>query len=142
MTESYQAESALNSIVPGSELAACVLRGAEAWTSVQCELAFGIGVLWTDWLKRQREAIDASARSLQQMSECRNPADFAQIQLQWIADATRRGASDIGALACDAMALTWWGAAVDRAHGPSSPVRRMERAKSGDGAPVQRAAAE
>jgi hypothetical protein len=142
MTESYRTEGALSGIVPGDTVANCVLREAEAWTSAQCELVSGIGVVWTDWLKRQREAIDASARSLQQMFECRNPADFAQIQQQWIADAARRGASDISALACDAMALTWWAAAVDRVRGPSSPVRGTGRAKSCDDAPVQRAAAE
>ncbi len=119
-----------------------MLREAEAWTRAQCELASGIGVIWTDWLKRQREAIDASARSLQQMFECRNPADFAQIQQQWIADAARRGAADISALACDAMTLTWWAAAVDGARRPSSLAHSTERAKSRDDAPVQRVAAE
>ncbi len=61
----------------------------------------GMGAIWADWLQRQREAIDASARSFQQMFECRNPADFAQIQQQRLAEAARRGACDMSALACD-----------------------------------------
>ena len=142
MIDSGRTESALSGLVPGGALTTSALREAEAWTRAQCELASGIGVIWTDWFKRQREAIDTSARSLQQMFECRNPAEFAQIQQQWIADAAQRGASDISALACDTMALTWWAAAVDRQRRPSALVHGAERAKSGDDAPVQRVAAE
>src|SRR5207244_11782097 len=61
-------------------VAAVLLRQMEAWTNAQSELLSGMAALWTDWMKRQREAIEATAQSLQQMFECRNLADLAQIQ--------------------------------------------------------------
>ena len=144
MTEFNRTENTISDVAPGDAVAAGVLRGAEAWTGAQCELLSGMGAIWTDWLRRQQEAIDASARSLQQMFECRSPADFAQTQQQWFTDAARRGASDISALASESMALTWRVVGADRLGlgGQSSPVRGTGRAKSGDEAPLQRAAAE
>src|SRR5882672_6884897 len=121
-------------IAPGGAVAAGMLHRAEAWTSAQCELLSGMEAIWSDWLRRQQEAIDASARSLQQMFECRSPADFVQTQQQWLADATRRGASDISTLASESMALTWRVVGADRLglHGQSPLVRGTGRAKSGD----------
>jgi len=63
-------------MAPGGAVAAGFLREAEAWTGAQCELLSAMGAIWTDWLRRQHEAIDASARSLQQMLECRNLPTF------------------------------------------------------------------
>jgi len=142
--ETSRTESTGSGTAPGGAIAAGALREAETWASAQCELLSGIGTIWTDWLRRQQEALDASARSLQQMCECRNPADFAQLQQEWLAGATRRSASDISALACDSMALTWRVVGADRPgwRGQSSPVRGTTRAKSGDAAPLQREAAE
>lgn len=142
MTEFDRTENLLSGMAPGGAVAASMLRGAEAWTSAQCELVSGLGAIWTDWLRRRCEAIDASARSLQQMLECRNPADFAQIQQHWLADAARREASDIGALACDVAALSWRAAGADRnvPRRQAAPVRATERSKSGE--ELQRAAAE
>src|SRR5260370_30622084 len=114
MTEFNRTENTISDVAPGDAVAAGVLRGAEAWTGAQCELLSGMGAIWTDWLRRQQEAIDASARSLQQMFECRNPADLAQIQQEWLAGTARRSASDISALASDSMALTWRVVRADR----------------------------
>jgi len=77
-------------------------------------------------------------------SECRNLADIAQLQQQWLADTARRSASDLGSMARDSLALTCRVAARDRlgARSQPSPIRNGARAKSGDEAPVQRAAAE
>jgi hypothetical protein len=132
-------DSTIGGIAPGGAVAAVVLREAEAWTGVQCELLSGMGAIWTDWLRRQQEAIDASARSLQQMLECRNPADFAQRQQQWLADAARRGAADFTTLASESMALTWRAVGADRLGGRGQ-VRGAGRAKAGDEVPLQRAA--
>jgi len=141
-TESTLTESATTGMSPGGAVATGVLREAEAWTSAQCELGSGMGAIWADWLRRQQEAIDATTRSFQQMFECRNPADFALIQQQWLADAARRGASDISALACDSIALTCRVAGTDRhgARSHSPPVRGAGRTKAGE-EPSQRAAA-
>ena len=144
MTEFNRTESIGSGAAPGGAVAAGILREAEAWAGAQCELLSGMGAIWTDWLRRQREAVDASNRSLQQMLECRNPADIPQIQQEWLAGAARRGAADISTLMGESMALTWRVAGADRFvwRGQSSPVRGTARPKSGDDAPVQRAAAE
>src|SRR5882762_1391790 len=143
MTELNRGAS-MSGIAPGGAVAAGILLEAETWASALCEFVAGMGTSWSDWLRRQEEAIDASARSLQQMFECRNPADFVQTQQQWLADATRRGASDISTLASESMALTWRVVGADRLglHGQSPLVRGTGRARSGDEAPAQRAAAE
>ena len=144
MTEFNRTESSASGVAPAGAVAAEVLREAEAWTSAQCELLSGMGAIWTDWLRRQREAIDASAQSVQQMFECRNPADLAQIQQEWLAGTAKRSVSDISALACDSMALGWRVVGADRlgSGGKSSTPRSTERAKSADEVPLQRAAAE
>ena len=143
MTEFNRTESSTSGVAPAGAVAAGVLREAEAWTSAQCELLSGMGAIWTDWLRRQQEAIDASARSVQQMFECRNAADLAQIQQEWLAGTAKRSVSDISALACDSMALGWRVVGTDRLDSPgkSALARSTERAKSADEVP-QRAAAE
>jgi Phasin protein len=144
MTELNRSEGLASGIAPGGAVTAGVLREAEAWSSAQCELLSGMGALWAEWMKRQREAIDASARSLQQMSECRNFADLVHLQQQWFAEAARRGASDISSWASDAVALTCRVAGAERAgtRGLVSAARGRASAKSGEEAPLQRAAAE
>jgi hypothetical protein len=141
MTELNRTDRTIGGVAPGGAVAAVVLREAEAWAGAQCEILSGIGAIWADWLRRQQEAIDASARSLQQMFECRNPADFAQRQQQWLADATRRGAADLNSLASESMALTWRAVGADRLGGHSQ-VRGAGRAKAGDEMSLQREAAE
>lgn len=86
MNETNRAETSTAAIGPGRGLAAGMLREIESWSSAQCELLSGIGTIWSDWLRRQREAIDASSRTLQQMYECRNVADLMRLQQQWLAD--------------------------------------------------------
>ncbi len=145
MTELNRSEGGASGAPPGGAIAAGVLREAEAWTSVQCELFSGMGTLWADWIKRQREAIDLSARSLQRMYECRNFAELMQLQQQWFADAARRGASDLSSWASDAMALTCRVAGAERsaARSQASTLRGARApAKAGEDAPLQRAAAE
>ena len=144
MSELNRSEGVGIGQLPGGAVAASVLRETELWTNTQCELLSGIGALWTQWMGRQREAIDASARSLQHMYECRNLVDLVQLQQQWFADTARRSASDIGTWASDATALTCRIAGAERAGlRGSSPARRSgEPVSPAEGAPLQRAAAE
>jgi hypothetical protein len=143
-TENMRTESAVSSVAPGGAIATGILHEAEAWTSAQCELLSAIGTIWADWLNRQREAFDAGARSFQQIVESRNLAEIAHIQQQWLADTARRGASDLSSLARDSVALTWRVAGADSLgrRSQSPPTRGATRVRSGDEAPVQRAAAE
>jgi hypothetical protein len=143
-SESLRADLGMSSVAPGGAVATGILQEAEIWTSAHCELLSGIATIWTDLLDRQREAIDASARSLQQMAECRDLADMAQLQQQWLADTARRSASDLSSLARDSLALTCRVAAGDRlgARSQPSPASGGARVKAGGEASAQRAAAE
>ena len=99
--------------------------------------------MWVGWMQRRREAMDASARSLTQICECRDLGDIIQIQQQWFADAVRRTTSDVSAFTNDAAALTWWVARVapagDDTHQPASQPRRHGAEHD---APLHREAAE
>src|SRR5437016_5442493 len=105
MAEFNKTEGVSSGSQPGDVVAAVMLRQMEAWTNAQGEILSGMEALWTDWMKRQREAIEATAQSLQQMFECRNLADLAQIQQRWLADTVHRTTSDISTLAGNATAL-------------------------------------
>lgn len=130
-------------MAPGSAVAVGVLREAEIWTSAQCELLSGMGARWADWMTRQCEAIDASSRALLQMYECRTLADLAELQRRWFADAARRGASDFGAWASDAVAVTRRTADEDPAASVLSVSGRPRAAaKLGEETSAPRAAAE
>ena len=126
---------------PGTAVAAAVLREAEAWARTQSELLSGVEAIWSGWLKRQGEAIDAGARSLRQMFDCRNPAELVQLQQQWVAETMCRAASDIGNLARDATAMTQRAASADR-FASSLRDQLAGQSQASEGAAVQRAAAE
>ena len=130
---------------PGTAVAAAVLREAEAWARTQSELLSGVEAIWAGWLKRQGEAIDAGARSLRQMFDCRNPAELVQLQQQWVADTMCSAVSGIGDLARDATAMTQRAAGADR-FAPSLREQfadnRSPAAQPDEAAAMQRAAAE
>ena len=130
--------------LPGTAVAAAVLREAEAWARTQSELLLEAEAIWAGWLKRQGEAIDAGTRSLRQMLDCRNPAELVQLQQQWVADAMCRAASDIGNLAGDASAMARRAAGADSPAGPlrDQPTPNRAPAAPPTEAAAQRAAAE
>jgi hypothetical protein len=64
MSELNRGEGPRAGVALGGPMAAAVLHEVELWTSAHCELASGMGAPWADWARRQREAIDVSARSL------------------------------------------------------------------------------
>jgi hypothetical protein len=144
MNEFNRTGLAQNWLAPGAAVAAAMLREAEGWARAQGELVSGIEVAWTQWMRRQGEAIEANTQSLQRLYDCRNPADLAQIQQQWVTDAMRRTASDIASFANDALAATRRaGAERFAAATDSRPARGTEPAASNERGPVQqRAAAE
>jgi len=134
-------ETAVGGSMPLAAIASAAFRETEAWAGTQRELVCGIGMIWEDWLKRRREAIDTSIRSLQQMLECRSLGDLAQIHQQWLTDTARRGVSDAGALISETMALPWT-VTIARTGDPSPLTHGLERTPPTANEPGQRAAAE
>jgi len=137
-------QTAANWPAPGSAVATAMLHEAESWVGAQGELFSAIEAIWADWMKRQSAALDANSRSLQQMFECRNPADLMQLQQQWVAEAVRRIASDIGSLASDTLAMTRrvGGARPGPGERSQMPRHSVEPARADEAIAPQRAAAE
>ncbi|HET9848697.1 MAG TPA: phasin family protein [Candidatus Dormibacteraeota bacterium] len=106
-----------------SAVSAAVLRQAETWSKAQCELLSGIGQMWGRVLQWQREAVEASGRSLTQIAEARDVGNIMQVQQQWFEGAVRRTTSNWSELANDAATLTWRVTRVDhKADHPQSPA--------------------
>jgi hypothetical protein len=88
-------------------MASAWLRDAQAWTGLQCKLLSGVEALWAECVRRQTEAIAASARTMQGLVDGRNVVvEVAQIQRDWLASAARRTADTLGRWAGDSAAWT------------------------------------
>jgi hypothetical protein len=95
--------------------ASTAFKQAETLTRAQCELLSGIEAISRRLMQWQREAIDASARSLSDIAESRDLGNVLQIQQQWIAGAAQRTASNWSELMNEAATLTWRVTRIDRA---------------------------
>jgi hypothetical protein len=62
--------------------------------------------MMTDWLRRQREAIDTSSRSMQRICASRNIIDLVQAQHEWVSDCLQLTACEIRAVGNEAAAMT------------------------------------
>src|SRR5438046_338511 len=96
----------------GGAAAAAWLRDAQAWTGLQCELLSGIEALWTECARRQSEAIEASARTMQSLLDGRHYVEIGQLQRDWLASAARRTADAAGRWAADGAVQTREASAV------------------------------
>lgn len=85
----------------GGALAAALLRDAETWTGLQCELLTGVEALWAEWARRQNEAFETSAQAWRRLYDGSGMAELGQIQRDWLAGAARRTAEAIGRWASD-----------------------------------------
>ena len=96
----------------GSALRMSMLRDAQAWTGLQCELLSGMEALWAEWGRRQSEAIENSARMLHRLYDGSGLIELGQIQRDWFAGAARRSAAAIGRWAGESAAATQEAAAL------------------------------
>src|SRR6266571_5965667 len=76
-------------VVPESFPALVLLSGAEAWIDAQDKMLCAAEAIWANSVKRRREAIEATSRSLQKICECRNPVELVQTQQDWLCDLVR-----------------------------------------------------
>lgn len=148
MTEFNQTTEAQTGAAAADAVSAALLREAGTWAKAQGALLSGVEAVWADWIKRRREAIDATARSLQEMYACRSVLDLARIQQEWLAGAVHRAACDAASLASSAVVMTRLAAegesAGETARGRMPPVRSSRPAQSREREPAepQREAAE
>lgn len=85
----------------GGAIAAAIERDARAWAGLHCEMLSGVERLWSESLRRQVEAVEIGARTLQGLYG-RQLAATARLQREWLADATRRAADALGQSSAEA----------------------------------------
>jgi hypothetical protein len=82
------------------------VREAELWIGAQGDLLTGIETIMTSWMRRQRQAFEASSRSIKKMCDARNPFDLLQAQHEWISDCLNWTASEIRAVGEDTTTIS------------------------------------
>jgi hypothetical protein len=96
MQETRQAEAVRSETKAlDGEIGTMLAREAGLWMDVQRELLGSVETLVGDWLRWQRDALDASSRSMQRMYECRNLGDLIQAQQDWARDCLRWTAAQL-----------------------------------------------
>src|SRR5437667_10302079 len=73
-------------------------QNANLWFATQAELLANVDALTHAWLSRRREGVDAMREAIQQMTDCKDPAEMLHIQQDWLSGALRRASEDIAAL--------------------------------------------
>jgi hypothetical protein len=130
----------------GDAIASAMLREAAIWADTQRELLSGAEAIWSEWLKRRCEAVEATSRSMQRIWECRNLAEVAQAQQDWLSGAVDRAAADLRSVASGTVILTRKVGEIGRSAEVLSrsdwPFGNADRNQTGMREPAERAAAE
>ena len=116
------------------------------WTRAHSDFLARTEAMMNDWMRRQREVLDASSRLIQRLCESHNIIDVVQAQQEWASDCVHWTASEILAVGNDATATTrkaveWLGEAV-RERGDQPLQKTKARTKTEADHSIQRAAAE
>jgi len=73
-------------------------HNANLWFATHAELLANVDALTHAWLNRRREGVDSMREAIQQMTECRDPAEMLSIQQDWLSGAFRRATQDVAML--------------------------------------------
>jgi hypothetical protein len=73
-------------------------HNANLWFATHAELLANVDALTHAWLNRRREGVDSMREAIQQMTECRDPAEMLSIQQDWLSGAFRRASEDVAML--------------------------------------------
>jgi len=87
----------------GGHIADVFTRGAEAWLDSQSAALVRFEETMRDWIARRHQAIQESYEALRQLRECRDFADIAVVQQQWIAGTMQRLTDDLGSFGTTAL---------------------------------------
>jgi hypothetical protein len=90
----------------GTLLGSAFLKEAEFLIGAQTELLNNAKEAMQDWMQRQRDALDNSARSIHRMYECRNFVDLMQVQQQFTTDCLTWMAAEMRAMGRNAELVT------------------------------------
>jgi Phasin protein len=73
-------------------------QNANLWFATHAELLANVDALTHAWLNRRREGVNSMREAIQQMTECRDPAEMLRIQQDWLSGALRRASEDVAML--------------------------------------------
>ena len=73
-------------------------HNANLWFATHAELLANVDALTHAWLNRRREGVNSMREAIQQMTECRDPAEMLSIQQDWLSGAFRRASEDVAML--------------------------------------------
>jgi hypothetical protein len=147
MIEIKQAEGARLGAAYGEAITSAVLRETAVWTDAQRQLLSGVGTIWSDWLKRRCEAVEAASRSMQRIMVCRNFSDLAEAQHDWLSGVVERAAADVDSVASGTVILTrtvgdYGRSSASREGNEWSPANSGHAEQAGGHGELPRAAAE
>ena len=147
MSEAKYTQTSNSETAPiGIALGSAFIKEAEMWTRAHSDFLARTEAMMNDWMRRQREVLDASSRLIQRLCESHNIIDVVQAQQEWASDCVQWTACEIRAVGNDATATTrkaveWLGEAV-RERGDQPLQKTKARTKTEADHSIQRAAAE
>jgi hypothetical protein len=106
-------------------LGSVLVKEAELWMGAQGDLLTSIETMMTGWMRRQRQAFEASSRSMQKIYGARDLFDLLLAQHEWVSDCLSWTASEIRAVGNDTTAISR--RAAER---PGEAREQQPRAKS------------
>jgi predicted lipoprotein len=134
------ATSTADTASAGLPIASVFVKEAELWMGTHSELLSGIETIVTGWMDRQRQALEASSRSIRRVCDARNIFDLMQAQQEWVSDCLSWTASEIRAVGNDAATISR--RTVERLAESAEQARTNLPAEVVYGVSLQRAAAE
>jgi hypothetical protein len=87
-------------------LGSVLVKEAELWMGAQGDLLTSIETMMTGWMRRQRQAFEASSRSMQKIYGARDLFDLLLAQHEWVSDCLSWTASEIRAVGNDTTAIS------------------------------------
>ena len=128
----------------GLPVGSVFIKEAELWMDAQGDLLTGIESIAANWMRRQRQAFEASSRAVRKMYDARNLLDLLQAQHEWVSDCLNWTASEIRAVGEDTTSISR--AAAERLGQRSEQQAQTQQtrppAESAPGISVERAPAE
>jgi len=112
-------------------------QNANLWFATHAELLANVDALTHTWLGRRREGVDSMREAIQQMTECRDPAEMLHIQQDWLSGALRRASEDVTMLneriaTVTQKATTGFETAARKVAEPLHPVSEEMRQAAGN----------
>ncbi len=81
------------------------LTCAHGWLKINAQMLSTMQTMADRWFGHRRAALDDLLGAVTKMAACKDPAEFAAAQQQWLAESSERLTKEIAAIREDAIAL-------------------------------------